>query len=147
MRLWRLSLVQRLVPRSRREGRAPHDIDEVRSALADHVRCVGREVRALVADIAPPGHADTLLASILPLGIRAMVQPLEEQPVGGPAWPVVYELSDAVDTTLRGESAARAGNWISTTFEHLTRSDSQTDAVSRVQNALERLTTQNWLVL
>jgi hypothetical protein len=147
VRLWRLSLVQRLVPRSRREGRAPRDIDEVRSALADHVGRVGREVRALVAEIAPRGHADALLAGMPPLGIRAFVQPIERQPFGGPAWPVVYEPSDAVDTTLRGEPSVHTGTWSSTTFDHLTRSDARTEAISRVRNALERLTTQNWLAL
>lgn len=145
VRLWRLALVQRLAPRYRREGQGPRDIDQVRAALADHVERVGREVRALVSEIAPPGHAVALLAGMAPLGIRAIVQPVQQQPFGGPTWPVVYEPSDKVNTALLGEPSMHTGAWMSTTFEHLTRSDPQTEAVDRVRNALERQTAQNWL--
>ena len=145
VRLWRLSLVMRLANPILREDHAPRDISEVRRALADYLARVAGEVRTSVSDLAPPGHAEAILANMPPLGMQAAVQPLQQQPLGGPAWPVIYQFSDSIDTELQDVPSAGLGAWTSTTFEHLTRSGAKAEAVGRVRNAFERLTKQDWL--
>lgn len=150
VRIWRQSLLLRLVAPHAPLVPEPQTQDEACELLAEHLRTAARATRDLVAEIAPPGHAGALEAQIGPLGLRAVVQ-APQLVFGTTEWPVSYQKAEAITVSKWSLGAGdprdmgRDLGWGSTTLSHLTRSGPQAAAVDRVRTAIENMTIKGWL--
>lgn len=150
IRIWRQSLVLRLEEPHAVPVSQPNTQDEARDLLEEHVRLAAQATKDLVAAIAPSGHAATLRAQIGLLGLKAVIQG-PQQAFGAVVWPVSYQKTDAIEVSTIGSvsqppaTGPMNGEWGSSTFDHLTRSGPQGDAVRRVRTAIEQMTVARWL--